>query len=660
MAMNLKDFADKGWVIVQANPGNKGTSHILKYNEKTGKKEVPSGLFKSGYNKPDADRTLDTSRLDDVGLVLTGKESNIDIIDCDTEDAYNYVTQFFPEDYPWKTKGTGKKGGGHIYVRHNPDFPKKFSVKDETDSKNVAIDYIGEGFWAFLPTVNNHTKEDLPSDITAPIIETPKELVNYLKAFSSKSAKIKRDPSFTSNKVPHLEVPLLMAIDRYKKWQKLNIKVSPSKRTKKPELTVPLLKALTPKNSDIIEKDPTYKENGYVDPYTLIDAEGAANDLYLHIATRLATDPSVSEELMTEFIHIYNSYMREPMDSERLQRDYIHHLINVATDDDDKPFFVHEEHVEGLRCITYTLKDKKSLNRASIIFNRKTKTYWAVSEDPDEYLNEVGKLYDTVNYLKLHHDPTITAAAINNDVGSYNFQFAPNKPLGMFGDNLYNTFNPSPFLRVTAVDPSQSPYKGKPVVMLEFLNHLMDCPITKRYYLSFMKHKLTTLEFSCVVMLLIGVHGTGKSTLLDILCKIVGSYHKKTSKNVICSAFDAYIKESLFVAVEEANVNVSKANTEKNLEYADTVLRLSGSSNYSPHSKGKDVKTSIPNFSTLIFSSNRKPLPLKLDNRRGFVIKTKTPLEGSEWVKKYGGAEKVHEILTSDEEIYKFLLLSNY
>ena len=80
----------------------------------------------------------------------------------------------------------------------------------------------------------------------------------------------------------------------------------------------------------------------------------------------------------------------------------------------------------------------------------------------------------------------------------------------------FNLFNPSYCLEILNGNVVLPNYK-RPETTLKFLESLLPNEVTRKWLLSFLKAKLTTFDYSQIVLYFVGVGGSGKDTLIKLL-----------------------------------------------------------------------------------------------------------------------------------------------
>ena len=235
----------------------------------------------------------------------------------------------------------------------------------------------------------------------------------------------------------------------------------------------------------------------------------------------------------------------------------------------------------------------------------------------------------------------------------------PSKPYGL-NKNEFNFFKRNKYLNIFCENKFDINEKYKCENIIKFIEHLISDKRDRDYILSFLRQKLTTFNYSPIIIYFNGIDGAGKGVFARLLAKIVGE--ELITLNLDCSTLikesTSWLNGKLFIEIPELT---NKTETYKS---KDNILKklksLSGGNKVNIKELYKDTYNAI-NYSTLIISSNHTGFDFGENDRRFFVIKVNKKLSNSKLYKDYNG-NLVEDGILNDKEVENFCyyLLKNY
>jgi hypothetical protein len=219
----------------------------------------------------------------------------------------------------------------------------------------------------------------------------------------------------------------------------------------------------------------------------------------------------------------------------------------------------------------------------------------------------------------------------------------PDMPFGFYMVDKYtrkfNLFNQTKHLAIlNNPDLKKETYK-KPTTIINFFKSLVPDNFMRHYLLRFIKFKLKTFDYSPVVLYLIGAHGSGKDTLVNMLGTIVGENHvgKPTVKEFL-ENFNGWLVDKYFIQLDEYGNQLTRHSDKA--EALGKIKAYSGKETLQIRQMRTDGFM-YKHRSTFILTANNNPLMLEAGDRRVALFETPNKLENEPWVKEAGGISKV-------------------
>ena len=102
--------------------------------------------------------------------------------------------------------------------------------------------------------------------------------------------------------------------------------------------------------------------------------------------------------------------------------------------------------------------------------------------------------------------------------------------------------------------------------MLQYLETLVPDDRMRTYLLRFLKRKLTKYEYSPVSLYFLGVQGSGKDTLVEVLEKFLGSERiAKPSAKEFLEQYNGWILDTYFAQLDEYGNQLSSRDQDEAL-----------------------------------------------------------------------------------------------
>lgn len=395
-------------------------------------------------------------------------------------------------------------------------------------------------------------------------------------------------------------------------------------------------KRLTPKSfRDVVTYRKIYDKKGYLEPDDINDGDG--NDYLIAIAGILCSEVSVDTKAFWEIMSFINSKWSQPLSNEDLTRKVSGYVENNYP---DCPF-VYDPLWENYQCSFIDIDG----NDIIMVYDLKTSKYVITSLTTWETYTK--NTQDAVSYYCNRTREKMSSSALAASTLGVNTIFNPTKPFGLQEDskqNNYNTYKHSPYLEILNGDTQYTKEEiedAKNNKVLPFLEHLFKGQT--KYFLRYLKTKLTTFKYSPVAFCLFDDEGgAGKGVLEALLGKFVGDGKvTKIPYETFKSKFTSEYEGRLFVFLNEypSDLQSKRFNTDK-------IKEITGSPRVKIEKKGCDPYD-VENYATLFITSNRVSIEVREGDRRFCVVQCFQKFDN---VFPSGYFEQ----MTSEEELTKF------
>ncbi len=540
---------------------------------------------------------------------ITGKVSNIIAIDCDNAFTYELFKALDPEyDFHFISEGKAEGGGTIIYTYS--DQVSNFKLANE----NVKLDFYADGGFVYLPTEANKTKKSWLGKTALPTIkEAPALVLSLLKTFADKSQEgktEKQDRIVIANRL----APMIDMFLHTKEYDPI------------------LFKVLTPRSFRDL---PSYVKKGHMHPNDV--PEGRGSEYLSKISAILGADISVNKEMYVNTMMLINSMWGSPMKRDKLNSTIIDPMIEGRSSIDGNQIWDYDAHWQKMGFIATAIN----------------------GDYLESFYDDVKGIYYLINYtvpyVKTYNDkrPVITTlkTLLGRPLTEVQYDSSKQlirttlKPQDEFGhvegSDGFNLFRQSPELKVLN-DPSA--YKDqyvRPAHIINYFESLIPDDKMRMYVLRFIKTKLTTFRYSPVVLYLIGKHGSGKDTMVNILREIIGyEYIAKPETKVFLEQYNGWLVDKYFVQLDEYGNKLSKS-----FEKQEALGKLKAYTG-SPDIQIRAMRNDGFNYrhsTTFIMTANTNPLPIETEDRRICFIQTPNKLATEDWVVQAGGISTVQE-----------------
>jgi len=575
MTATTQPYIDLGWHTVPLQ------GKLVRLDD--GKKSIP--LFGKNWRKEYSDTRNTTAT--SLGGVITGERSGIIAIDCDNEHTWQLFRQMDP-DYSFVFVSEGKQGGTLIYS-YDEELHQGFALADNV----LALDFYSNNGFVYLPTEANQTKKTLHEPLPE-LKPAPATIKSLIHALTPKQAPVVSTADTTRyNLAPLLR---LLPVDGF---------------------TPGLFRILTPYS---FRNTPQYIKEGTLHPNNV--PQGHGSEYLAKVSAILGADCSVDEELYTTTMHTINDMWDSPMDAARLDSTVIEPMLQGKASVDGKAIWQFDATWDANKLIL-TTKRQASLELG---FDDHRNIYYAV-----DVANEILLAFATDNELHNY----ISSAAVNpmkkpemrSALPVIDVVSEPHRPFG-FSANKLNTFRQTPELRILSDPDSYSHMYKTPTTTLKFLSSLVPDDTMREFILSFLKRKLTTFDYSPVVLYFVGAHGSGKDTFVQILEKIMGHMARPTTREFL-EVYNGWLMHAHFVQLDEFGNQLTTARDKE--EALGRLKAYTGKQNVQIRRMRTDSFTH-KHCATFIMTSNKNPLGIEDGDRRAAIIDTPNVLMEQPWV----------------------------
>ena len=518
------------------------------------------------------------TKLNDVpapaGALITGKLSNVIVVDMDDKETQAIIDSIAGSHSTFKVK-TWR--GAHYYYSYTDKLER---AKFHTDEIN--LDIQTDEALIYLPTDAAEGYDIIDS---SPPAEMPKSLLAFLAILvKAKNTKVESKPA-SPTLIGTPLASLTKGSDSY--W-----------------------KRLTPKHLRYL---PIYKKRGFITPNDVPDGEG--NDYLVSVASILAADPTIDEDAYTEHLMYIHEQWEYPWPEERFRALHDNYrsgkyvafnydeyweegLYHFKSNGDD--FLTWFDPVNYLYNLYNETKDKLSKFKDVTLYTKTLSMLKRQKVVPKD-------LYATIKHIITISDRT--------------------KPGGFFEENNESYFNEArlnKYLRIIKGELEPQTYK-RPEFILKLVNHLW--PEHTDYILKFLRRKLTTFEYSPVVIVLFEpVGGSGKTLFFHFVLKALVGDNQVAEVGPIefRDKYNSWIINSLFSLHDEYD----RMNR---TEVTAISKRLSASDSVGVRPMYGEVQT-YKHCNTQYYSSNEIAIDIQSeDDRRYFISSPKGSLKEEEW-----------------------------
>lgn len=610
--MNLQPFIDLGWYTVPLQ----GSLTRME----NGKKTLP--IFEKDWQIKYAEER--NTKPANLGGALTGARSGIIAIDCDNPDTYELFKSLDP-DYEAVAMSFGKydRPTGTFIYKYDESLPDGFKLHK---NEGFSLDFYSNGGFIYLPTTANKTK--LAWDVVPEIKAIPPAAMMLLKELSKKA--VEKDVKVAQNVITARCLQPLV-----------------SQFVTNKEFMPGLFKIITPRDFRDTEQ---YVRDGYLHPDNVPDGRGS--EYMSKVSAILGADISIDPALYVTAMWQINSLWSQPMAEEVFDKTILCPMVEGRAT------------INGVQIWQYNADWKKhslvlSSKRQSSLelgYDDKRASYYVVDSANDRHM-----VFERDSELMAHLESAAlnvpTRKEVKTSLPVINVVSKPNREFGFIsGEDPtakdLNLFKQTPELNVFNHPELYEKLYEPPLTTLKFLSTLIPEEPMRNYMLSFVKYKLKHFSYSPVILYFLGVHGSGKDTLVQLLERIIGSVARPTVKEFL-EMFNTYMLDTYFVQLDEFGNQLTRADEKE--EALGKLKAYSGKSQIrirSMRANGFDYMHNV----TFIMTANKNPLVLEDGDRRMAMLATPNKLAEQEWVVKAGGVSRVHEKIMSEIKDFCYYL----
>lgn len=564
-----------------------------------------------------------------IGGAITGSISNIIAIDCDDQVTYDMFHALAPEN-PWEfiTKGKFKVdedeniteiGGGTILFSYptGENLPS-FSIKDSI----MALDFFSDDGFVYLPTDQNESKENWLQESMSELpklLPPPPAVIALLHALHKQySLAHKKEPETTTK-------PLTTKINYLAPQVELFVN--------KKQFMPSLFRIITPKDFRSLEE---YVKHGYLHPKNV--PEGRGSEYLSKVSAILGADPSINSELYTSTISIINDLWPDPIARTRLTSTIINPMVEGQASINGDQIWIYDEHWKE-RGLSFSNKLGEAIE---VFFDDVREAYYLVN-----YTKDTIKSYYKDSDLFSHIETVSIAAPGRKDLkGMMPIVRTVANPIIPFGfytvdeyTRSFNLFKQSPGLTILTDPKPYKEYYERPDTTLRYFQSLIPDDYMRNWLFRFLKRKLTTFDYSPVVLYFLGKSGSGKDTFVNLLGEIIGQpYIGKPTTKEFLEQYNGWMLDKYFIQLDEYGNQLSRLTDKQ--EALGKLKAYTGKETV----QIRQMRTDGFNYhhsTTYIMTANTNPLMMDADDRRVALFSTPNKLMLEQWVLTKGGVSEV-------------------
>ncbi len=577
-----------------------------------------------------------------LGGLLTGAGDNIVAIDCDDTQTYTLFRDLDPTNTAvfesiGKTDHHNQPIKACTILYHSiPDLPPSKRLKGDMD-----LDWYNGTGMVFLPTEANTTKEtwwikdnsilNHDGDLVT-IKPMPPLVAQVLELVLSKDVMATTKTVATVTHSRRSKGYLGKVLTNY------NFSDLIADKEYVPELT----KLLTPKEY----RTALYHKQGHIHPKDV----GVRHDYLFKIMCQLAGDNTVDQDLAHDTIMYINSLLDPPRSQKQMESEIISGIISGRqTNQQGQPYWEYDENWETLRSWTAITKGIDA-DLVDIFYDHFRKDYLVYNTQTD-HLTVFSKKAQLIEHIQASTIGAFNQKEVIADMNNVETLVNPKEDFGyIHNDQQFNLFKPTEALRILA-DPTrhEADYKP-PLEFINYMEHFIPDEQQRTYFLSLIRTKLTTFNYSPVVPYIIGIPGSGKGVLMTILAKFMGEEYvsKEVSGGLFISPFNkGWLENKYFVNLNELAEGL-QTKAERTKGIGDLKL-YTGSEQFQCHGKGRDPY-SAPQKAMFIMTANNNPLAVEDNDRRIYYISTPNTFDSSPQCKASNSSRDIYYAITTQIE----------
>lgn len=608
----IKPYIDLGWHTVPLN----GTLERLEDGTKT----IPD--FPKDWRVKYQQHFNDISS--PLGGTITGECSGIVAIDCDNELTWKLFRSLDPS-YPFVfiSKGKGYSAGTIIY-KYTPELFETFSLHDG----EIDLDFYSNRGFIYLATPANKTKIPLPVPLPE-ITEAPPAVIMLLKQLA-KQLKPSKEVSVPLNLITaNCLQPLVL------------------KFVEEDKFMPGLFKIITPKD---FRELPEYIEAGCLHPDNVPDGRGS--EYLSKVSAILGADPSIDQDLYARAILAINRLFSQPIDDTRLDKTIIDPMIEGKASTANGPIWRYDANWEKYRSI---LQSKRQ-SVLELCFDDTRNMYYVVDQ-ANLNLKSFSRDSEFMAYIEAAATITPKKLDLKRKLPIAKVQAIPNLPFGFNeGDDptarILNTFIQTPEYMIFNNPEAYAAKYKRPDTILRYLETLVPEDDMRNYLVRFIKTKLTTFNYSPVVLYFLGAHGSGKDLFVRLLEIIIGHIARPTVKEFL-EMFNGWLLDSYFVQLDEYGNQLTGAKEKE--EALGKIKAYTGKDTVQVRQMRTDG-FQYKHKATFIMTANTNPLMVEEQDRRLCFLQTPNILAEQKWVLESGGIAEVHNLILKEVKDFCYYL----
>jgi len=560
-----------------------------------------------------------------LGGTITGSISNIIAIDCDDGVTYDLFRALDPTyTFHFISKGKPKGGGTIIYKYPLGRALESFSIQSDL----MHLDFYSDNGFVYLPTDSNESKEPW-GEVVPNLQEAPEHVLILLLSLQHQYTLSKGQVKDTKTSIvvrANYLAPQVELLVSQKKF-------IPS-----------LFRIITPKDFRDL---PQYVKHGYLHPEDV--PEGRGSEYMTKVSAIFGADSSIGKELYLHAMSFINNLWGYPINTKRFESTILEPMVNGHSSIDGDPIWTYDEHWKD-RGLAFTTKLGDAVE---VFFDDIRASYYMIN-----YTRDIVKVFYKETDLFTYIEPIAVLLPPRKELKQLcpvvRTTIEPTLPFGFFNTDEYtrefNTFRQTPALAILNEPETYAKLYTRPTTIINFFETLIPDNPMRNYVLGFLKRKLTSFKYSPVILYMLGAHGSGKDTFVNIINNIIGDQYlaRPTTKEFL-EQFNGWLVDKYFVQLDEYGNQLHSLGDKQ--EALGKIKAYTGK----PSVQIRQMRTdgfNYEHFATFIMTANTNPLMLEDGDRRVALIETPHVLKNADWIMAAGGMTQVIDKI--DAEINDF------
>jgi len=559
--------------------------------------------------------------------IITGKISNLTILDIDSEEAANaLISQLEVQDVTELAEYVVKTTKGYqLFYTYEPNTKTRIAIQDKIDFLSGGVTFAHSTNQGYT-VIKNNIPKPIPDDIRAIIItDESQPTTDSEKAF---------EQALRENSILPYKNPLIHLLKDFIDATRL------SKYMKEDLEKVFCTKTYS-----------TYKLEDFA-------KKGQIHSSMLYVAGIVAANPTVSQDVYVSFMNNWAvkvakvvlderenyliqkridagmNYFRYDINWKQKSEETNNIKANLAAQDTMVWFDPVDE-----KYVMYTPKTNRLLKLTRLVFKERVAAELNF-KNPERDIKP--KDVDTHDLICRYEtfDPTVDAEFYLNQQG----------------EEMHNMFKRSKMLRYfQTVQPKET----MPPFINFLINHLYPNKEEQDMFLHTLAYHMTHLQVSPTTYVLTGKSGTGKNTLMQtILQEIYGDTYLKITADTLTGKFRHTLKNKLLVFIDEVSEKGHKPTDRGSIH--NVIKQIVANKEITIEAKGRDEQT-YPNHALYVMASNREQ-PFKLEegfDRRINITQTNPEnIRNLYWFPKHLSTQGVDELIKNEVQDFVAYLAS--